>query len=208
MIRLFGRQDSTNVRKILWCLYELELNFEHIPAGGEFGITQTPEYLALNPNGLVPCLVDNGFVLWESNTILRYLAEKYGQGTLYIAEPYQRYQTEKWLDWCLGTISPLFRILILNSLKLPAEHRDPKLLAQALQDFKAKIHILDQQLAKQSFIGGDTFSIADIAIASYWISFKKLPIEHQQFNEFTQIKTWFEYISTRQALRQAFQKII
>ncbi|RLL17951.1 glutathione S-transferase family protein [Acinetobacter chengduensis] len=203
MIRLFGRQDSTNVRKILWCLHELDLNFEHIPAGGSFGITNTPQYLALNPNGLVPCLIDQDVVLWESNTILRYLNEKHGQNSLYIQERNYRYDAEKWLDWCLSTITPIFRVLILNTVKLPTEQRSPLLLSQALNDLKNKLIILEQHLAQYAYVSGSQFSIADIALASYFISLKKLPIDPSIFKSFIHIEKWFDLLS----VRRAFQKI-
>lgn len=200
MITLWGRLDSTNVRKVLWCLYELNLKFTHIQAGGKHGLVNTPEYLRLNPNGLVPCLRDQDFVLWESNTIIRYLTEKYGQKNLYICEVEQRYCAEKWLDWCLGTITPIFKVLMLNTVKLPIEQRDQKQLQQAICEFETKLSILNLHLSKNLFIAGTQFSVVDIALASYVYSWKKLSLSHRQ--PFQEIENWFERLLLRPALKK------
>jgi glutathione S-transferase len=107
MITLWGRNNSTNVKKVRWVLEELDLPYEQILAGLEFGLNHDPEYLAMNPNGLVPLLKDDatGVVLWESNTIIRYLAAQYGVDRLWLAAPAQRAQGEKWMDWSNGTLS-------------------------------------------------------------------------------------------------------
>ncbi|MGO2399891.1 MAG: glutathione S-transferase family protein, partial [Halomonas sp.] len=101
MITLWGRDNSTNVKKVRWVLNELEVPFEQIQAGLQFGVNNTPEYQAMNPNGLVPLLKDDATdsLLWESNTIIRYLAAQYGQGNLWVEQPAKRAQAEKWMDW-------------------------------------------------------------------------------------------------------------
>jgi glutathione S-transferase len=110
MIRLWGRASSINVQKILWCLHELGLkegtDYERIDAGLQFGVVNTPEFLALNPNGLVPTLQDESFVLWESNSIMRYLARKYDQNGRYPADLNSQASADKWLDWQLTTFWP------------------------------------------------------------------------------------------------------
>ena len=100
MITLWGWNYSTNVKKVLWTLEELDLPFNQIMAGMQFGVNHDPEYLALNPNGLVPLLRDDeaNVTLWESNTIVRYLAAQYGQGRLWIESPALRAEGEKWMD--------------------------------------------------------------------------------------------------------------
>ena len=99
MLKLWGRINSTNVRKALWCLEELEVPYTRIDAGGAFGVVGEAEYLAKNPNRLVPCLEDGDLVLWESNAIVRYLVAQYGAGTLWGADPRQRAGADKWMDW-------------------------------------------------------------------------------------------------------------
>lgn len=204
MITLWGRSDSTNVRKILWCLNELEISFEHIQAGGKFAIVNTAEYLQLNPNGLVPCLQDGGLVLWESHTILRYLAEKYGQNGLLIADIPQRYAAEKWMDWCLSTISPIFKTIMLHAVKLPIDQRNPFLLKQAIQEIESKLHLVNQYLQGRIFIADEYFSIADIAVGSYVYTWKILHKIHQleQFMQFQAIDVWLERLLQRAALQK------
>ena len=98
MLRIWGRRNSINVQKVLWCCGELGLDYERIDAGGVFGLTRDPEYLALNPNGLVPTISDDGFVLWESNAIVRYLAARHGSGTLWPEDLRERADAERWMD--------------------------------------------------------------------------------------------------------------
>ena len=111
MITLWGRNNSTNVKKVRWVLAELDLPYQQILAGLEYGLNHDPEYLAMNPNGLVPLLKDdaNGLVLWESNAIIRYLAAQYGQNRLWVESPVQRAQGEKWMDWANQTLSNAHR---------------------------------------------------------------------------------------------------
>ena len=109
MITLWGRNNSTNVKKVRWVLEELDLPYQQILAGLEFGLNHDPAYLAMNPNGLVPLLKDEttDIVLWESNTIIRYLAAQYGQNRLWVESPAERAQGEKWMDWANGSLSPV-----------------------------------------------------------------------------------------------------
>lgn len=207
MITLWGRSDSTNVRKILWCLNELEVDFKHIPAGGTFGIVNTAEYLTLNPNGLVPCLQDANLTLWESHTILRYLAEKYGKNSLFIADIVQRYDAEKWMDWCLGTISPIFKNIMLHAVKLPAGQKNFNILSQAIQELQSNFVLLDHHFQDQSFIAGDYFSIADIALGSYVYTWQNLHQNHEleQSDDFPSLDAWLERLLQRPAFQTALQ---
>ncbi|VFS91794.1 Glutathione S-transferase GstB [Kluyvera cryocrescens] len=109
MVTLWGRNNSTNVKKVRWTLAELAVPYEQIMAGQGFGVNHDAAYLALNPNGLVPMLKDGDDVLWESNSIVRYLAAQYGAETLWQAVPIQRAKSEKWMDWANETLSPVHR---------------------------------------------------------------------------------------------------
>ncbi len=169
MIRLWGRKSSINVQKVLWCLAELGLEerkgFERIDAGLHFGKNRTPEFLALNPNGLVPILQDGDLVLWESNTILRYLVRQYDKTKRFPAEIGGQYQSEKWMDWQLGTMWPSLRVAFLGLTRTPENERNYKLIHKAYQDTNALLALLDQQLANQRYCSGDTFNIGDIPLA-------------------------------------------
>src|SRR5690606_29222828 len=111
MLKLWGRNNSTNVKKALWCLEEIGVPYTRIDAGGAFGVVGEAAYVALNPNRLVPCLEDGDSVLWESNAIVRYLAAQYGEGALWLAEPRKRAQADKWMDWATSTLAAPFRIV-------------------------------------------------------------------------------------------------
>ena len=176
MIRLWGRKSSINVQKVLWCLAELGFvegkDFERIDAGLHFGKNRTPEFLALNPNGLVPTLQDGDLVLWESNTILRYLVRQYDKSKHFPADITSQYQSEKWMDWQLGTMWPSLRIAFLGLTRTPENERNYAVIHKAYQDTNALLALLDQQLANQSYCSGDSFNIGDIPLAlciSRWI---------------------------------------
>ncbi|WP_019443789.1 MULTISPECIES: glutathione S-transferase, partial [Brucella] len=109
MLKIWGRTNSTNVKKALWAAQELNLEYEQIDLGGQFGGLNDPVYLARNPNGLVPLLEDGETILWESNVIVRYLAAAYGKDSLWIENPAKRAQAEKWMDWVSTTIAGDFR---------------------------------------------------------------------------------------------------
>ena len=176
MIRLWGRKSSINVQKVLWCLAELGFvegkDFERIDDGLHFGKNRTPEFLALNPNGLVPTLQDGDLVLWESNTILRYLVRQYDKSKHFPVDITSQYQSEKWMDWQLGTMWPSLRIAFLGLTRTPENERNYAVIHKAYQDTNALLALLDQQLANQSYCSGDSFNIGDIPLAlciSRWI---------------------------------------
>jgi glutathione S-transferase len=169
MMRLWGRKSSINVQKVLWCLAELGLeegkDFEQIDAGLHFGKNRTPEFLALNPNGLVPTLGDGELVLWESNTILRYLAHQHDPSTRFPTDIASQYSSEKWMDWQLGTMWPALRITFLGLTRTPESERNYEAIRKAYQDTNGLLTLLDQQLANQRYCSGDSFNIGDIPLA-------------------------------------------
>ncbi len=176
MMRLWGRKSSINVQKVLWCLEELGLkegqDFERIDAGLHFGKNRTPEFLALNPNGLVPTLEDGELVLWESNTILRYLARQYDRSKRFPADIASQYQSEKWMDWQVGTMWPTLRTAFLGLTRTPESERHYEVIKKSYQDTNTLLILLDQQLTSHQYCSGESFSIGDIPLAlcvSRWI---------------------------------------
>lgn len=176
MMRLWGRKSSINVQKVLWCLAELGLvegkDFERIDAGLHFGKNRTPEFLALNPNGLVPTLEDGKLVLWESNTILRYLRSQYDQSKRFPSDIATQYQSEKWMDWQVGTMWPSLRAAFLGLTRTPEGERNYEAIRKSYQDTNALLALLDQQLASQPYCSGGSFNIGDIPLAlcvSRWL---------------------------------------
>lgn len=124
MLKIWGRANSTNVKKILWVVEELDLVYQRIDAGGAFGVVNDPAFRVMNPNGLVPVLEDGDVVLWESNTILRYLAARYGDAGFNPVDPVARAQAEKWMDWVTSTIATPFRDVFWGMIRTPAADRD------------------------------------------------------------------------------------
>ena len=169
MMRLWGRKSSINVQKVLWCLAELGLkegiDFERIDAGLQFGIVRSPEFLKLNPNGLVPTLEDGDIVLWESNTIMRYLAAQYDKNKRFPADTKSQYGSEKWMDWQVGTLWPTLRPSFLGLTRVPEAERDQAAIQKAYQDTNQLFTLLDQTLAAQAYCSGQQFHIGDIVLA-------------------------------------------
>jgi glutathione S-transferase len=169
MMRLWGRKSSINVQKVLWCLADLGLkegtDFERIDAGLQFGIVRSPEFLKLNPNGLVPALEDQGLVLWESNTILRYLASQYDKNKHFPSDIQSQYGSEKWMDWQVGTLWPTLRPAFLGLTRVPEPQRDYAAIKNAYQDTNQLFALLDQTLASQAYCSGKEFHIGDIVLA-------------------------------------------
>ncbi|MGG7447790.1 glutathione S-transferase family protein [Kosakonia oryzendophytica] len=177
MITLWGRNNSTNVKKVRWMLEELELPYEHILAGGQYGLNHDAAYLAMNPNGLVPLLRDDetNAVLWESNTILRYLAAQYGQRRLWVEEPALRAQGDKWMDWALSTLAPKHGPLLMGLVRTPPEQRDHAAIDAAKQALDGMFALLDDVLAKQPWLSGDAFGCGDIAVGPFIYNLYNIP---------------------------------
>ncbi|MFM0290517.1 glutathione S-transferase family protein [Paraburkholderia megapolitana] len=168
MITLWGRANSVNVQKLLWCCDELALPYERIDAGLQYGRNNEPDYLSMNPTGRVPTLVDGDFVLWESNSILRYLVMQYAPSSfLYPVEPRARASVDRWLDWSLSTLQPAERPVFWALVRTPAAERDTTKLAADLLSVGALWKLLDTHLQGRFFIEGEHCTLADIVLGSY-----------------------------------------
>src|SRR6202790_2896374 len=167
-LKIWGRANSVNVQKVLWCLRELDIAYQRIDAGMAFGKNRGPDYLAMNPNGRVPTLVDGDFVLWESNSVMRYLVFEYGQGPpLYPHVPNRRTSVDRWLDWTISTLQPVDRPVFWALVRTPVKQRDMVAIQQDADAEAVQWRIVDAQLATRRFIEGDDFTIADIALGAY-----------------------------------------
>ena len=169
MMRLWGRKSSINVQKVLWCLADLGLkegaDFERIDAGLQFGIVRSPEFLKLNPNGLVPALEDQGLVLWESNTILRYLASQHDKNKRFPSSIATQFSSEKWMDWQVGTLWPVLRPTFIGLTRVPEAEQDHARIQKAYQDTNQLFALLNQILESQAYCSGEQFHIGDIVLA-------------------------------------------
>jgi glutathione S-transferase len=165
--RLWGRTSSSNVKKVMWLADEMGLAYERIDAGGKFGVVNTPAYKKLNPNSRVPTIEDGDFVLWESNSIMRYLANKYGGEAFYPVEPAARASIDRWLDWQLAMLNPVEGPVFLGTIRTPPEKHDKAALAAAVAKLMPQWAMVEAHLASRPYMAGDTFSIADIALAIF-----------------------------------------
>jgi glutathione S-transferase len=199
MLKIWGRNTSVNVQKVMWAVGELGLAHERMDVGGSFGKNNEAPYLAMNPNGLVPTLEDDGFVLWESNAIVRYLAAKYGAGTLEPADAHARARANSWMDWQLTVAHPPLTPVFWGLVRTPPEKRDHAAIEAGKVKTIAAMNILDAQLAKSPFVAGDTLSMGDIPVALMAYRFRRLvperpPLEH--------LERWFAAIEQRQAFKE------
>lgn len=200
MITLWGRNNSTNVKKVRLTLEELELPYQQILAGLEYGINHDADYLAMNPNGLVPLLRDDetGLILWESNSIVRYLAAQYGQNRLWLDSPAERAGGDKWMDWANGTLSPAHRVILMGLVRTPAEQRDHQTINEAIKTCETLFTLLDEALTTQPWLSGQQFGLGDIAVG---------PFVYNLFNAVDQwqphphLQRWYQQLAERQAWR-------
>jgi glutathione S-transferase len=197
-LTIWGRITSINVRKVVWAAKELGLAFHHVNAGREFGVVNTPEYLRMNPNARVPVIDDAGFVLWESNVIVRYLCAKHPDAALYPAALHERFAAERWMDWQQTTLNPAGRDAFWQLVRTPAAERDATLLAKSVAATEPLLSILDSVLATQPFIAGERFTMADIPIACEVHRYWSLPREHASH---PQLERWYVALLERPATR-------
>lgn len=164
MLRILGRITSINARKVLWAADEMGLRYEHEVWGKPYRDPRAPEFLAMNPNGLVPVIVDDGFVLWESNAILRYLAEK-TESELLPADPHARALVDQWLSWMVSELNPSWAYIVPAKLRNEPPNPDPARLAEAAGKWTRTMTILEGHLAgADGYMANGRFSLADIAI--------------------------------------------
>src|SRR3954447_13279372 len=156
MLKIWGRNTSSNVQKVIWALAEMKIPFERIDVGGSFGKTKEPAYLAMNPNSLVPTLEEeDGFSLWESNSIIRYLAAKHASRTLEPADLKTRALAQKWMDWQLSVMAPAITPVFWQLVRTPPEKRDQKAIDTGKEKTVAAAKMMDEQLGRTPYLAGD-----------------------------------------------------
>jgi glutathione S-transferase len=199
MIKIWGRNTSSNVQKVMFAVGELNLPHQRIDIGGPFGKNREAAYLAMNPNGLVPTLEEeDGFLLWESNSIVRYLAAKHGAGTLEPADLRTRALASKWMDWQLSVLGPAMTPVFWQLVRTPPEKRDQKAIDDAKVKSIAAVKILDEQFAKTAFAAGDAFSMGDIPIAIICRRYRDLVPDRPASPNF---ERWYAAITARKAFQ-------
>jgi glutathione S-transferase len=200
MLKIWGRNTSSNVQKAMWAVSELKLEHTRIDIGGAFGQNREPKYLAMNPNGLVPTLEeDDGFLLWESNSIVRYLAGKYDRaGVLEPKDAHARALASQWMDWQLSVMGPAITPVFWGLIRTPPEKRDHAAIKAGQDKTVTAMKILDAQLGKAKFVAGDAFSYGDIPVGIMCYRYVQLVPDRPATPH---LDRWYAAVSARQAFK-------
>ena len=181
----------------MWTVGELGLAHQRFDYGGEFGKTDTPEYIQLNPNRLVPTIDDNGFVLWESSAITRHLAQRYGRGTLSPADEQTFAKADQWMDWTLSSLYPdIISTCFIQLVRVTAADRNNELVETAAKRVGEKLGILNRQLTGRHYILGDQLTIADIAAGTLMYRYFNMAIPRPPL---ANVEVWYKRLTQRPA---------
>jgi len=208
VIELWGRENAYNVQKAMWTLAELQLEYRHYDVGSTPGDLETAEFSALNPHQRIPVLRDNGAIIWESNSIVRYLAAQYGAGTLWVEDAFERSQAERWMDWELAKLQPDFIDLFWGYYRTPPDFRDQVSIETVQQSCDLHFQQLDRHLELQPYLAGETFSMADIpcGVCLYRYFEMGLAVAKPRF-----VMHWYQRLAQRGAFKntimQAFDEL-
>lgn len=200
MLKIWGRNTSSNVQKVIWALAEIGVPFERIDVGGKFGKTRDDFYLAMNPNSLVPTLEEeDGFTLWESNTIVRYLAARHRSRVLEPEDLRVRATAQKWMDWQLSVMAPAITPVFWQLIRTPEDKRDARVVAESKDKTVAAARIMDAQLATTAYLGGAEFSYGDIPLGIMIYRYVQLIPERPATPH---LDRWYAAISSRKAFKE------
>jgi glutathione S-transferase len=199
MIKIWGRNTSSNVQKAMWAVAEIGLPHERIDIGGAFGKNRETAYLAMNPNGLVPTLEEeDGFLLWESNSIVRYLAAKHNSAVLEPADLKTRALASKWMDWQLSVCGPAITPVFWGLIRTPPEKRDLAAIETGKKATTASFVMVDEQLGKTEHLAGNAFSYGDIPVGVMAYRYRQLVPDRPPLKNF---ERWYAAISSRKAFK-------
>jgi glutathione S-transferase len=199
VIKVWGRNTSSNVQKVMWAIGEIGLPHERIDIGGAFGKNRDAEYLAMNPNGLVPTLEEeDGFLLWESNSIVRYLAAKHKSSVLEPADLRTRALASKWMDWQLSVAGPAITPVFWGLIGTPAEKRNHSEIEEGKKKTTAAMSMMDEQLGKTAYLAGDTFTYGDIPVGIMAYRYRQLVPDRPPLRNF---ERWYAALCTRKAFK-------
>jgi glutathione S-transferase len=205
MLIIHGRISSINVQKVVFAAGELGLAYERREAGGAFGRVDSPEYRAMNPNGKVPVIEEDGFILWESNAIVRYLAAGQGAGSLWPEAPRARADADRWMDWQATEATPAMRNVFWQIVRTKPEARDQASIATSLRQSETMMALLDRQLAGRPFVTGAAFTVADIALGPLAHRWLNLPLAEAGLARAPRpnIERWYAGLRSRPAASPA-----
>jgi glutathione S-transferase len=199
VIKIWGRNTSSNVQKVMWAVGEMSLPHERIDVGGAFGKNRDAPYLAMNPNGLVPTLEEeDGYLLWESNSVVRYLAAKHKSSVLEPADLRTRANAGKWMDWQLSVLGPAITPVFWNLIRTAPEKRDHTAIEEGKKKTTAAVKMMDEQFANTAYLAGDAFSYGDIPVGVMAYRYRQLVPDRPPLPHF---ERWYAAISSRQAFK-------
>lgn len=199
MLRILGRASSINVRKVLWACEELQIPFERENWGSGFKSTESAEFLALNPCAMVPVIQDGDFTLWESNTIIRYLAAQYDGEQLYPAEAKARARVDQWIDWQASELNRSWSYAFMSLVRQSPDYQDKSALDDGIKQWSKSMGILDQQLKKTgAYVAGEVFSLADIPIGLSVNRWFETPLAHPEYEA---VNAYYERLTQREGFR-------
>ncbi len=199
MLRVWGRTNSINVQKVMWAVAELGLEHERIDVGGAFGGLDTPDYEAMNPNRKIPTLRDGETVVWESNACVRYLAARYGQGSLWPEDAGKRARADMWMDWQLSTLQADMTVIFWTLIRTPEPQRDMAAVRAAAERMGQSWRILDSDLGDRSFVAGDEMTMGDIPLGCHYWRYTSLPVERPSLPN---LERWLESLKAREAYQR------
>lgn len=199
MLKIWGRRNSHNVQKVMWLVGELGLEHEHIPAGGSFGLLDSPDFRAMNPHGRVPVIEHDGHYVWESHAILRYLASWYASADFWPEDPAGRARQDQWIDWTATNLQPDFLTGVFwGFYRTPEAQRDPGAIAEKVAACAKHFRLLDAVLEHQPFVSGNTFGLADIAVGTNLFRYFLIDVDRPTMPN---VEAWREAIEKRPAYR-------
>ena len=199
VVTVWGRRSAFNVQKVLWALGELAIPHAHVEAGGAAGGLDAPEFLAMNPHGRIPVLSDGDLVLWESHTIVRYLAARYGAGTLWPDAPAGRSFADRWMDWSLATLQPAFMALFWGFFRTPAAERNGRAIHAATDQCTAHYRLLDEHLSRYDYLAGARFTMGDIPCGTTLYRYFEMGAS---VPDVPHVRAWYRRLSERAAFRE------
>ena len=199
MLTVWGRASSSNVQAVLWCIAELGIEHQRIDAGFTYGVVDTPEYLAMNPNGKVPTVRDDGPPIWESGAILRYLASRHGDERFWPRSPAERAQVDKWAEWSKVSAAASFTAPVFwRVVRTPAERRDPEAIRSAVLRCEQVLEIADARLARSTYLAGEDLTLADIQLGHVLYRYYTIDIERA---ELSHLRRYYDALTERPAYR-------
>jgi glutathione S-transferase len=200
MLQILGKASSINVRKVLWTCAEIDIPFERQDYGSGFAATDTPQFRALNPNAMVPVIIDDGFVLWESNTICRYLAGKHGRFDLLPVESQARALVEQWMDWQATELNNAWRYAFMALVRKSPAHQNAQQIEASVQSWNKHIGILNAQLERTgAYAAGSSFTLADVVLGPSVNRWLMTPIARPSYAAIT---AYFARLNQRAAFKE------